>query len=499
MGAQGQSVTYALPQRRALRWPVTSRSVRALCFLFLTSLPFANPYVHGDGVGYYAYARALLIQGDLRFEQDWLRANEGFSQARRGAGGGLQADQYTETGHVSNIFTIGPAILWSPFLVAAHLAVLATHALGGTIAADGFSWPYLMAMALGTATLGFLSLLLSYDLARKYADERWAFLATLGIWTASSLPVYMYFNPSWSHAHSAFVVALFLWFWERTRPERTPKQWAVLGLCGGLMINTYFPNGVLLLIPLIESLRGYVQSLSRKDMGAARAQFVRNAIFMAALIVSALPTLVTRAIVFGGPFRFGAYGSLPWDWSAPHRWGVLFSSNHGLLSWTPLIALAILGLLWARDRAGEISAYCGVAAFAFYYVISSYPYWDGMSSFGNRFFISLTPIFILGLGLLFQLLGRALPQRHAMRVLASVVGLAAVWNGGFIFQWGTQMIPARGPISWKQMAHNQVVAVPARMAGELEEYLFGREAMMQRIEVQDLERRRHKEPPVSEP
>ena len=35
------------------------------------------------------------------------------------------------------------------------------------------------------------------------------------------LPVYMYFNPSWSHAHSAFIVALFVWYWDRTRTTRT--------------------------------------------------------------------------------------------------------------------------------------------------------------------------------------------------------------------------------------------------------------------------------------
>src|SRR3972149_6688711 len=131
MGTHGSSVSYAMPQRTFLSWPVASRPVWGLCLLFLSSLPVVNPYVHGDGVGYYAYARALLIQGDLRFEQDWRRANEGFSKAR---------------------------------------------------------------MALGTACCGFLGLLLSFGLVRQYVAERWAFLATLGVWTAASLPVYMYFN-----------------------------------------------------------------------------------------------------------------------------------------------------------------------------------------------------------------------------------------------------------------------------------------------------------------
>src|SRR5213079_848613 len=91
---------------------------------------------------------------------------------------------YTETGHISNLFSIGPALLWAPFLLAAHGIVLLCNAYGAHIPADGFSFPYLLAMALGTAIYGFLGLLFSYSLARKYVEERWAFLATLGIWGA---------------------------------------------------------------------------------------------------------------------------------------------------------------------------------------------------------------------------------------------------------------------------------------------------------------------------
>ena len=36
------------------------RQVVWLTALFLMSLPFVNPWVRGDGVGYYAYARSLL-------------------------------------------------------------------------------------------------------------------------------------------------------------------------------------------------------------------------------------------------------------------------------------------------------------------------------------------------------------------------------------------------------------------------------------------------------
>ena len=159
---------------------------------------------------------------------------------------------YTKTGYVENHFSVGPAILWAPVMLAVHGTVLLADHFGAHIAADGYSRPYLLAMALTTACYGFLSLFLAFRIARKYFDEQWAFLATIGIWLASSLPIYMYFNPSWSHALSSFTVALFLWYWDRTRLQRTAGQWAILGLMAGLMGNVYYPNVILLIFPALE-------------------------------------------------------------------------------------------------------------------------------------------------------------------------------------------------------------------------------------------------------
>ena len=197
---------------------------RLLALLFLLTLPLTNPWVRGDGVGYYAYARSLLIEKHLNFEKDWQHGNDSFTMGRVGPNGTVLASQYTATGHLANLWTIGPSLLWAPFLIFTHLGVLLCDHLGAHVAADGFSTPYLVTVAASTSFYGFVGLWISFRLARKYFEERWAFLATLGIWWASSLPVYMYFNPSWSHAHSAFVVSLFLWYWHKTRDTRTDRK-----------------------------------------------------------------------------------------------------------------------------------------------------------------------------------------------------------------------------------------------------------------------------------
>ena len=236
---------------------------RFLLLLFFLTLPLVNPWVRGDGVGYYAYIRSLLIEHKLDFANDWRAANESFTLGRVEPDGAINPLQYTRTGHLDNHFTVGPSLLWAPFIVPVHGVMLTLQKLGINVQANGYSRPYVVTMALATALYGFLGLLISFRLACLYTDRRWAFLATLGIWFASSLPVYMYFNPSWSHAHSVFVVAVFLWYWQRTRPGRTLTQWVILGLISGLVLDVYYANIAVLLVPLLGVLDGILARLAR--------------------------------------------------------------------------------------------------------------------------------------------------------------------------------------------------------------------------------------------
>ncbi len=275
----GQRTDAALPgDRSAVHTPFSRKAApgfrffatneKLLFFLFLLTLPLANPWVRGDGVGYYAYIRSALIDHDLRFENDYLAANESFVISRVDAQGRLLPRLYTKTGYVENHFTVGPALLWAPVLLAVHGSVLLADHFGAHVSADGYSHPYLLAMAVTTACYGFLSLFLAFRVAQKYFDARWSLFATVMIWMASSLPVYMYFNPSWSHALSAFTVALFLWYWERTKLQRTAGQWAILGVTTGLMGNVYYPNVILMIFPALEVF--HLWRAKQRDSGQLR-------------------------------------------------------------------------------------------------------------------------------------------------------------------------------------------------------------------------------------
>jgi hypothetical protein len=478
------------------------KSERLLLLLFLLTLPFLNPWVRGDGVGYYAFARAPLIQHNLDFTEDYRHANEAFRGPRLDENNQPRSEFRTPTGHLDNHFTIGPAILWTPFLLLAHAGVLLARALGTSVAADGFSAPYRIFMALATAIYGFLGLLLAFRLARHYVHERWAVLATIAIWWASSLPVYMYFNPSWSHAHSAFAVALFLWYWHRTRSSRSLAQWLLLALITGLMLNVYYANAMVLAVLVVEAVRHYYLAF-RPDASAASESapsvlqlLLRHFLFATVVLVCMLPTLITRYLVYGSAFESGYIPLRDWLWSSPVFLQVLFSSNHGLLAWTPILFFAIAGLFifWRWQRRAGTSF---LAAFlAFYLLIACYPDWAGISSFGNRFFISLTPLFILGLSVFLDRFAQLFrSNRAALAAASAFLALFLLWNVGLMFQWGSHLIPARGPISFSEMIHNQFFVVPRQLAADLQRYLFKRKALMQQIEDRDLRQLESNPPP----
>jgi hypothetical protein len=463
-------------------------SVLLVCFL--SSIVSLNPWIRGDGVGYYAFARAPLIEHSFDFTHDYQSANPRYLSERLDLNGQPKEIFRTRTGHLDNHFAIGPAILWSPFLLLAHSFVLAARCFGVRIAADGFSAPYRYLTAFATALYGFLALLLSFRIAKKYVEAKWAFLAAVTTWGATSLPVYMYFNPFWSHAHSAFAVALFVYYWEKTRSDRSFIQWIILAVVAGLMLNVYYPNIVLLLVLIVEDAYKCREHLKAgiKDFTPAKKLIVYQFSFVIVAFLSLSPTFASKYVIYGDIFETGYVPLKSWLWTSPQFSNVLFSSNHGLFLWTPIVIFSLVGLLLFAVDLHEIGVALLSVTIAFYLLICFYPDWTGISSFGNRFFISLTPLFVIGLANLFQ---RMSPHFSSARLATLIFVLFCatfvMWNCGLMLQWGMHLIPVRGPVSVIEAAYNQFFVVPKEVSGVMRNYMWKRKNLMIEIERRDIE------------
>jgi len=244
---------------------------------------------------------------------------------------------------------------------------------------------------------------------------------------------------------------------------------------------------------LIEALRHYRvvwfrESLPSPPALTAGELRLRHGIFAIVLIVCFLPTVITRAIIYGSAFESGYLPLQNWAWASPFFLQVLFSANHGLLVWTPLLVFSVIGLFLFWRREPIVGSPFIAALLAFYLLIACYPDWAGISSFGNRFFVSLTALFIVGLAVLLDR-GAALfrSARSATVAASAVLACFILWNLAFIFQWGTHLVPARGPISWSEMIRNQFTAVPHQLTAKIQTYLFRRSNLMRQIEEHDIQ------------
>jgi hypothetical protein len=230
--------------------------------------------------------------------------------------------------------------------------------------------------------------------------------------------------------------------------------------------------------------------------GAPLAAHARNAarvaLFgLAGLAVGMLPHAVSKWILYGDPLAIG-YG-LDWQPARPFLFEVLFSNRHGLLTWHPVYLLSLLGLGALLPRTWRFAVPSLVVFAASAWLVASKPNWHGGSSFGNRYLLMLTPIFVVGLAVFLDAghrrLASALGPRGgwARPALTGLVAALAVWNAGFVVQWATSLVSRRGPVSFREVASNQFTAVPAKLLSAVLPFATDRTGMVKDLEREDIE------------
>ena len=83
--------------------------------------------------------------------------------------------------------------------------------------------------------------------------------------------------------------------------------------------------------------------------------------------------------------------------SNPKLIAALFSTDFGLLSWSPILIFALFGLYLIIKTDFNFGIVLTIVFISHLYLTSSYIHYDQGDSFGNRMLINITPIFGLGL------------------------------------------------------------------------------------------------------
>ena len=380
----------------------------ALAAAGLLSLGAVYQAVGGDGYEYYALLRSPVLDGDLDFANDF-------------AGLGSRP-VLSSRGEVTSRVAMGVSLFWAPHFLFAHLLSLA-----GLGPADGFGPLYQAAVTTASYAYAFAALLVLEGMLRRRTPRAVALVVVLAIWLATPLHFYMTANPSMSHGVSVFAATAMLWLWLRVRGADDPRQWALVGVAGGLVALVRPPDAVLLVIPVLDLV------LRR----GARTIRPLAALLIPPLLLG-LAQLALWFSMYGPGFTDVVREQNLVAGTSPHVLDFLFAARHGMLTWTPVYALALGGwVIWAaRERRLPMLF---TAAFVLAVLVnSSTSDWWGSDSFGQRRMLALTPLFAFGLAEIVDWF-----RRRPLVPVAAGLALLALWNLQFEYVYNSGLVAGK--------------------------------------------------------
>ena len=373
--------------------------------------------LQSDGFYYFAYLRSLAFDRDVEFSNDY-----------RLLGLGDKAHLFvpTPTGHAQSAWTIGPALVWTPFFAAAHPIASRLAAGGAEVSTNGVSYPYRQAVCIAGLFYALLGSWFAYRLARLFFVPTLAAGAVVATVAGSFLLWYIVKEPSMTHAPSMAGAAAFAWMWAATHSRRTRAQWAWLGLLAGFITLIRWQNALFAILPACETLALIAAALRRKDRAQAVETAAAGVLFTFCAVIGFLPQMLAWKAIYGTYLAVSPVGPQI-RWWDPHLVDILWSSRNGLLSWSPVLYVGAVGLvLFARARPWiGVPALLAIAAMT--YFNASIQDWWGSAGYGGRRFDGTLPLFAIGVAAFAE---RAVhvTRRHPMRAVAAAGTLLVLWN-----------------------------------------------------------------------
>jgi hypothetical protein len=411
--------------------------------------------IRSDGLGYYAWLRSLLIDGDWSFDNEFDEHNT--------LGDFVPpASWRTPIGRRALPWSIGPACWWALAIVPGHAILLVLQGEGLPWAADGYSLPYQILVACGTLLAAALTLLLLHGICRRYARPERAALAAALLTLGTTIVFYEAIEVSMAHGVGTLATAALTCYWLRSYGSPGPGRWFLVGLLLGLAALVRWQLVTFAILPLGEAA---LRMLHRR--AGSRSLALSLVLMSGGLCIGFLPQMIAWRCVYGQWLAAPLATSPHWLTPALHE--LLWAQDRGLFYWTPLTLFACLGFasLVRRDKERQTEALREPAVLlllAFVvqvYVLASL--WGGQVYLGAAFgFRHLTEALVALAPGLALLLERSTPRRCQLLAVTGI--LLVTWNLLLIAQYRYGLVPAAGGRSVDRMAANVVRLIVRKKA-----------------------------------
>jgi hypothetical protein len=343
--------------------------------------------ISSDGLGYYAYLPALLIDNDLTYQKVIQREQKILGHNR-------YVPSYLEKSgtRVVNKYFAGEAVLLLPFFLLATF-----FSWIGGIEISGYSFFFQLFTGLGALFYLFLGL---YYLRKilQYFNIQPILTAILlvTILLGTNLFYYSMWQPCMSHVYSFFAINGFLWFSCRLIRDPKFKFVCLSGLFFGLTVLIRPTNGlVIFLLPFL---------FTSKEEAHVLTNFLKKSKLTILLFLGTFTLLMSIQFILWhlqtGHWFIWSYKDEGFHFRNPQFGNVLFSYRKGLFIYTPLVLLALFGCI--RLAFNNLTQFLSISIFLILstYVIASWWNWYYGDSFGERPFIDYFGVYCVLLAIL---------------------------------------------------------------------------------------------------
>ncbi len=343
-----------------------------------------------DVMGYYLYLPAGIIYDDLRqleFKAEILkkyRPTDSFHQAFK----------HKKSGNYVMKYSIGLAVLYSPFFLLGH-----AYALISDYPPDGFSLPYQIAISWGSIFIAFLGLWFARKILLQYFSEVITGISLITITFATNYLNYTAIDGAMGHNWIFTLFAILIWLTIKWYKQPSYQKSIGIGLCIGLAALCRPTDLLSFLIPVLWGIENKIQLFNRLKFLQAHWQKLLVTVITVALIGS-IQLFYWKYVT--GEWIVYSYEDQGFSWLKPHVKKVLISYRKGWLVYTPVMLLALVGFVPLYKKYRSLF-WVSIIIFPInFYIVSAWDVWAYGGAFGQRALIQSYTLLMFPLAACFE-------------------------------------------------------------------------------------------------
>lgn len=353
---------------------VTSYSFWAFCALVvLYVILFFNgrewmkhDALRHDMTAYYAYLPAVFVDQEIELNSEETRKNTMYWWS---------VEAPAREGRIIRM-SMGVSYLHLPFFLLAHITA---KPLGHE--ANGFNAHYYFFILVGSVFYALAGFWLLRKLLLLFFGDGVTAITLLLVATATNLVYYTLSEGAMSHAYNFFLVIALLYL---TVKWHTKPKWGntiLLGLVMGIITLARPLNLLLALVPVLYNV--YSKETLLQKLQLIQKNWGKVLIAVVFAFLALLPQLLYWHYM-SGEWTYYTYGDEGFFFSHPHIINGLFSYRKGWFVYTPIMAVAAVGLvvIWKQAKQWALPLFIVLPVFV-WCVYSWWTWWYG-GSFGSR-------------------------------------------------------------------------------------------------------------------